>query len=613
VPFFAAGLLAEDGLRCAMGCLLQIGRRTGTCPLLSLGGGLGARCAVAVSRAGKRRRRGHYDYPVTPEELSALVRACVAAAIDAGELAGAVPDDVVVERPKNAEHGDYATNVAMRLAKPAGRPAREVAELIAARLRAAEGIAGVEVAGPGFLNITFAAASLGGLAHTIVTAGVAYGRSDELAGQRINLEFVSANPTGPVHLGHTRWAALGDSLHRLLEAAGADVVAEHYINDFGSQMTKFGASLYAWAQGRPIPDDGYHGDYVEDVAKQVVSSNPAVLELPEPEAVAAFTLAGEQLMVQGLRASLTRFRVEFDTWFSERSMHVSGEVDAALDQLREQGHVYDEDGAVWLRTTDFGDDRDRVLVRSNGEKTYFAADSAYYLDKRARGFDRCVYMLGADHHGYVGRLRAIAACAGDEPDETLEVLIGQLVKLVRDGEEIKLSKRAGTIVTLDEFVDLVGVDAGRYSLARWSADTPLVLDIAEVTRRSNDNPVFYVQYAHARTCNAKRNAADVGIGFDVFVPELLTSPYEAALLTALGEFPRVVATAAELRAPHRVARYLEDLAGTYHRWYDQCRIIPQGDEPIGDVNRTRAWVNDATRIVLANGLGLLGVSAPERM
>jgi arginyl-tRNA synthetase len=322
---------------------------------------------------------------------------------------------------------------------------------------------------------------------------------------------------------------------------------------------------------------------------------------------------GEQLMIEAQRESLRRFRVEFDVWFSERSMHESGEVDAALDKLRDQGHVYDADGAVWLRTTDFGDDKDRVLVRSTGEKTYFAADAAYYLDKRSRGFDRCVYMLGADHHGYVGRLRAIVACAGDDPDETVELLIGQLVKLVRGGEEVRMSKRAGTFVTLDDLVDLVGVDAARYSLARWSADTPLTLDIDEITRRSNDNPVFYVQYAHTRAFQARTQAASVGIGLDVFAPELLTAPQEAALLTALSEFPRVVAGAAELRAPHRLARYLEDLAGTYHRWYDACRIIPKGDDEITDVNRTRAWLNEATRIVLANGLELLGVNAPERM
>jgi arginyl-tRNA synthetase len=362
-----------------------------------------------------------------------------------------------------------------------------------------------------------------------------------------------------------------------------------------------------------VPADGYHGDYVADVAKQIVAARPDVLELPDEDAIAEFCTRGEELMLQGLRESLARFRVEFDVWFSERTLHDSGEVDAAVERLRDQGHVYDRDGAVWLRTTDFGDDKDRVLVRRTGEKTYFASDAAYYLDKRGRGFDRCVYMLGADHHGYVGRLKAIVACAGDDPEQTIEVLIGQLVKLLREGEELRLSKRSGTIVTLDDFVGLVGVDAGRYSLARWSADTPLTLDIAEITKRSQDNPVFYVQYAHARTCNAKRNAESVGIGLDVFVPELLTSPYEAALLTALSDFPRVVATAADMRAPHRVARYLEDLAGTYHRWYDNCRIMPRGDDEITDVNRTRAWVNDATRIVLANGLGLLGVSAPERM
>jgi arginyl-tRNA synthetase len=550
---------------------------------------------------------------VTPADLSAAIRAAVAAAIEAGDFPGAVPDEVVVERPKNPEHGDYATNAALRLAKPAGRPAREVAEAVAARLRRTDGVEKVDVAGPGFLNITLASGSLGELARRIVEAGAAYGRGDALAGRTVNLEFVSANPTGPVHLGHTRWAALGDSLHRLLEAAGAAVTAEHYINDFGSQMTKFGASLYAVAQGRPVPDDGYHGDYVPEVAKRIVETRPDVLELPEEEALAVFTRLGEELMVQGLRESLDRFRVGFDVWFSERTLHETGAVDAAIGRLREQGHVYEKDGAVWLRTTDFGDDKDRVLVRSTGEYTYFASDAAYYLDKRGRGFDRCVYMLGADHHGYVGRLKAIVACAGDDPEQTIEVLIGQLVKLVREGQELRLSKRAGNIVTLDDFVELVGVDAGRYSLARWSADTPLTLDIAEITKRSQDNPVYYVQYAHARTCNAKRNAADFGIGLDVFVPELLTSPYEAALLTALGDFPRVVATAAELRAPHRVARYLEDLAGTYHRWYDECRIIPRGDDEITDVNRTRAWLNDATRVVLANGLGLLGVSAPERM
>ena len=550
---------------------------------------------------------------MTPADLSAAVSAAVAACIAAGAFDGTAPDEVVIERPRNPDHGDYATNVALRLAKAAGKPGREVAEAIAGRLRETTGIDRVDVAGPGFLNITLGAGTLGELAREIVSVGGEYGRSKDLAGQRINLEFVSANPNGPVHLGHTRWAALGDSLHRLLEAAGADVSSEHYVNDFGAQMQRFGRSLLARAHGDAVPDDGYHGAYIDDVAKELVDADPGLLELTGDDAVTGFTEAGYEQMLEEIRTSLERFRVHFDVWFSERAMHESGAVDRALDRLREQGHVFDQDGAVWLRTSDFGDDKDRVLVRSNGEKTYFAADCAYYLDKRGRGFDRCVYMLGADHHGYVGRLRTIAACSGDDPEQTLDVLIGQLVKLVQDGEELRLSKRAGAILTLDEFVDLVGVDAGRYSLARWSADTPLTLDIAEVTRHSNDNPVYYVQYAHARTSNAARNARSVGIGLDVFAPELLTSPYETSLLTSLGEFPRVVSTAAELRAPHRVARYLEDLAGEYHRWYDHCRIVPQGDDEITDVNRTRAWVNEATRVVLANGLELLGVTAPERM
>jgi arginyl-tRNA synthetase len=550
---------------------------------------------------------------VTPAELADAVRAAVAASVAAGDFDVETPGDIVIERPKSPEHGDYATNVALRLAKPAGKAPRAVAESIAARLGERDDIARVDIAGPGFLNITLAADSLGAVVRTIVEAGEQYGRSGDLAGRRVNLEFVSANPTGPVHLGHARWAALGDSLHRLLEAAGAEVTAEHYINDFGSQMQRFGASLYAAARGLPVPEDGYHGEDIPEVAAEILAEHPEALALPEDEALSLFMRAGEKRMIERQQEALARFKVGFDVWFSERTLHESGAVDAAITRLAEQGHVYEKDGATWLRTTDFGDDKDRVLVRSNGEKTYFAPDAAYYLDKRARGFDRCVYMLGADHHGYVARLKAIVACAGDDPDDTIDVLIGQLVKLTKDGEEVRMSKRAGNAITLADFVDLVGADAGRYSLARWSADTPLTLDIAEITRKSNDNPVYYVQYAHARTCNAARNAGQVGIGLDVFEPGLLTHPLEAVLLTALGEFPRVVASAAELRAPHRVARYLEDLAANYHRWYDACRIMPQGDDPITDVNRTRAWVNAATRTVLANGLGLLGVTAPERM
>jgi arginyl-tRNA synthetase len=556
---------------------------------------------------------------VTPQELSDAIRAAVRAAAAAGQLPGAndpaVTDvEIVVERPRNRDHGDYATNVALRLAKPTGLNPRAVAGIVAEALRGVEGIGDVDIAGPGFLNIRLSAGTMGSLASTIVAAGRAYGGSDALAGQRINLEFVSANPTGPVHRAHARWAAVGDSLHRILVAAGAQVTAEHYINDAGSQLEKFGRSLYAAAVGEPIPEDGYHGAYIPELAQQLLAQEPNLASGDRDDSIASFRKRGYLAMLDEIKASLSTFRVEFDVWFSELSLHQSGAIDKALDTLRQQGHVYEADGAVWLRTTDFGDDKDRPLIKSDGDTTYFAADCAYYLDKRGRGFDRAVLMLGPDHHGYVGRMKAMVACAGDDPNSNIEILIGQVVKLLRGGEELKLSKRAGTIVTLDELIELVGVDAARYTLARWSTDTPVTIDVDEVTKKSNENPVFYVQYAHARLSSLQRNAADLGIvRSDAPDLALLTHEREVALLGELGEFPGIVATAAELREPHRIARYLETLAATYHRFYDACRVLPMGDEPADQRTDARLWLCEATRVVLANGLDLLGVDAPSRM
>ncbi|HEY2831193.1 MAG TPA: arginine--tRNA ligase [Sporichthyaceae bacterium] len=553
---------------------------------------------------------------MTPAELADAVQIAVYTAVQAGELDVDVPREIHLERSKRRDHGDYASNVAMQLAKAAGMPPRELAEIVARHLRAAGGVRAVEVAGPGFLNISLDSETAGRLALTIVAGGPAYGRSESLRKQRINLEYVSANPTGPVHLGHTRWAAVGDSLRRVLEAAGADVVSEYYINDAGVQMQKFAQSLYAAARGLPAPEDGYGGDYIAEVTARILQAAPQLAEMAEADALPELLERGYRLMLADIAASLERFRVYFDVWFSERGLHNSGRVDEAIATLREQGHVFDSEGAVWLRTTDFGDDKDRVLVKADGEKTYFAADAAYYLDKRSRGFDTCVYLLGADHHGYIGRLRALAACAGDDPDRSVQVLIGQLVKLMRGGEELKMSKRAGTVVTLDELVDLVGVDAARYSLARASTDSQLVLDVEEITRAAPENPVYYVQYVAARTASLARNARELGLTWSApesFRPHLLIDDREALLLGALGEFPRVVAAAAELREPHRIARYLEDLAGTYHRFYDGCRILPRGDEEVADLHLARLWLNDATRTVISNGLAMLGVSAPERM
>ncbi|HEY8533563.1 MAG TPA: arginine--tRNA ligase [Micromonospora sp.] len=552
---------------------------------------------------------------MTPAKLADAVLAAAHAVLEARGLDRSIlPREISVERPRNPEHGDYASTLALQVAKKVGLPPREFATLLAGELTRTPGIKSVEVAGPGFLNIRLDAAAAGEIARIVVQAGREYGRSSALAGQKINLEFVSANPTGPVHLGHTRWAAVGDSLRRLLAAAGAEVTSEYYINDAGAQMERFARSIYAAAKGEPAPEDGYAGEYITDIARQVLAARPDLLDLPEAEAVAVCRDEGYRLMLGEIKASLTRFGVEFDVWFSERTLHEGGAIDHAIETLRKQGRVFEADGAVWLRTTDFDDDKDRVLVRSNGEKTYFAADAAYYLNKRERGFDKCIYLLGADHHGYVNRLRAIAACAGDDPDGNIEILIGQMVNLVRNGEPVRLSKRAGNVITLDELVDAVGVDAARYSLARASTDSPLTLDIEQITRSSNDNPVHYVRYAHARIASLLRHAAELGISRgDDYDPALLVHEKEGELLRTIGEFPAVVATAAELREPHRVARYLEELAATYHRFYDACRVLPQGDEEATDLTRARLWLVEASRIVLANGLELLGVSAPERM
>jgi arginyl-tRNA synthetase len=553
---------------------------------------------------------------VTPEQLQDVVRTAVAAVVDRGELPVDVPAEVVVERPKNPEHGDYATNVALRLAKPAGRPSRAVAELLAAELRTHAGVERVDVAGPGFLNITLAQGALGLIAVQAVTAGTAYGHTDTFAGRRLNLEFVSANPTGPVHIGGSRWAAVGDAVGRLLESSGADVTREYYINDAGAQIDRFARSLQAAATGKPVPEDGYGGTYIADIASQVVALEPDVQARADEEQVRIFRERGVALMLDEIRRSMEDFGVSFDVWFSEASLHESGALEKALARLREQGHVYEADGAVWLRTTDFGDDKDRVLVRADGEPTYFASDCAYYLDKRGRGFDRVVIMLGADHSGYVGRYKALVAATGDHPEEHLEILIGQLVNLLRRGEPVRMSKRAGTIVLLSDLVDAIGVDAARYALARASVDQQIDIDIDLWTRKSNDNPVFYVQYAHARISSVLRNAADLGLALgepEAVDAALLGHDRENDLLRAIGEFPRVLSTAAELRAPHRVARYLEELAGIYHRFYDSCRVLPRGDEAATPLSTARLWLCAATAVVLRNGLAVLGVSAPERM
>jgi arginyl-tRNA synthetase len=551
---------------------------------------------------------------VTPAQLAELVRAAASDVLARRGLdLAALPADAGVERPRNPEHGDYATNVAMRTAKKAGVPPRDLAGWLVEELAGRPGIASAEVAGPGFINLRLAADAQGAIVGEVLTAGEGYGTGDGYAGRNVNLEFVSANPTGPLHLGGTRWAAVGDALGRILAATGAKVTREYYFNDAGAQIDRFVSSLVAAAKGEPTPDNGYGGDYIGEIAEQVVAAEPDALGLPEAERDEVFRRVGIGLMFTEIKRALHEFGTDFDVWFHEQSLHDSGAVDAAVARLKETGNLYFAEGAWWLRSTEFGDDKDRPVIKSDGRPAYIAGDLAYFLDKRARGFDLCIYMLGADHHGYIARLKAAAAAFGDDP-AVVEVLIGQMVNLVRDGTPIRMSKRAGTVVTMDDLVGAVGVDAARYTLIRSSVDSTLDVDLDLVTRQSNDNPVFYVQYAHARLASLARNAADLGVTVPG-APDfgLLEHPREGDLIRTLGEFPAVIASAAELREPHRVARYLESLASAYHKFYDTCRVLPMGDEPTTELHRARLALCVAARQVLANGLALLGVSAPERM
>ena len=553
-------------------------------------------------------------------KVAAVILKALEIAKSEGQIPCDVPSQLILDRPKNRDHGDYATSIALALAKEANMQPGVIAKVIVKtltdnKLLTTAGISKVDIAGPGFINITLESASQGVVVTEILTAGKKFGTSNTLAGKKINLEFVSANPTGPLHLGHTRWAAVGDSLGRVLAAAGAQVSREFYVNDRGNQMDLFGASLRAAALGKARPEDGYHGEYIEDLAKEIVKSNLQITQLAESESISAFTQAGYKLQLEQQRKVLDNFGTHFDTWFSERSLYEDNFFNHSLDKLKKEGHVFEQEGAIWLRTTDFGDDKDRVMIKSDGTFAYFASDSAYYVSKRERGFNLCIYMLGADHHGYVGRIKALAACAGDDPEKDVEILIGQMVKIIEDGAELKLSKRAGTIITLEELVEKVGTDAARYTLIRFPTDTPMVMDVDLLRKNTNENPVYYVQYAHARICAVLRNAKELGInyGLKFYAPELLNHERERELVGLLAQYPKVLLSAAQLRQPHRVARYIEELAAQYHRFYNDCRVLPLGDEKVSDLNSARATLSQATAQVISNGLDLLGVNAPEKM
>ncbi|MBP3949003.1 arginine--tRNA ligase [Corynebacterium sp. Marseille-P3884] len=556
---------------------------------------------------------------MTPADLTSIVRTITVDTLDKHDLdSSVVPETVTVERPRNPEHGDYATNIALQVAKKAGTNPRELAGWLIDALSARPEIDSAEVAGPGFINLRLGAAATGSIVSDILEKGPSFGSSDLFSDAKINLEFVSANPTGPIHLGGTRWAAVGDSLGRVLEFSGAEVTREYYFNDHGGQIDRFARSLVAAAKNEPTPEDGYGGEYIGEIASAVVDKRPDALDGTDAEVQEAFRAEGVEMMFAQIKESLHEFGVDFDVYFHENSLFESGAVDRSIQTLKDNGNLYEADGAWWLRSTDFGDDKDRVVIKSDGDAAYIAGDIAYVADKFDRGHTLAIYMLGADHHGYIARLRAAAQALGYDP-EAVEVLIGQMVNLVRDGKPVKMSKRAGTVITLDDLVDLIGRDAARYSLVRSSVDSTLDIDLDLWEKQSNDNPVYYVQYGHTRLASIERKASEAGVslvgsadGNDVDL-SLLTHEKEGDLIRTLGEFPAVVKAAAELREPHRIARYAEELASVFHKFYDACQILPKAGENPEPIHAARLALAAASRQVLANSLRLLGITAPERM
>jgi arginyl-tRNA synthetase len=551
------------------------------------------------------------------QTLSRRLRdAAVAASSDLGLDAEAVPLPEL-SRPRQKEHGDWATNLALVLAPKVGKPPVVVATAIADRIELDDLVRDVVVAKPGFINLFLTHRWLHDVLGQILEQGDRYGRRAEPRGERANVEFVSANPTGPLHIGHARNTVLGDALANLLEADGYGVEREYYWNDTGSQMENLGASVEArylerFGQPADIPEGGYLGEYLKDVAAQIADDQGDKWVRADPEERRwYFVEESRARMIVWIRATLDRLGVHFDTWFSESDLEGSGEIDAAVELLRRAGAAYDSEGAVWFRSTSYGDDKDRVLIRSNGEPTYFAKDVAYLRNKFARGFDRLVYVWGPDHHGDVKRMQGAAEALGYDA-RALEFVIYQIVSLYRGGAPVRMSKRAGDLVTLDELLDEVGADAARYTLLARSPDSPIDFDIEVVTRQTLDNPVYYVQYAHARIASLVRMAEEKGVKLRKWKKvnfEELAQEAELDLLRRLAEFPETVELAAEALAPHRLTRYAEEVAADFHRFYTECRVLTEDD----GVTQARLWLSLATKQVVATALSLIGVSAPESM
>lgn len=560
--------------------------------------------------------------------VSELVSLALQEAIDEGELVLAEIPDPAVERPRDEAHGDWATTLPLRLAKVAHKNPREIADILATKLRSQSTFASVEVAGPGFINMRLSQEALTDQLRTIRATKFDYGKSALGAGQKVQVEFVSANPVGPMHVGHGRWAALGDSLARVLEHAGYEVSREFYVNDAGNQMDIFAESVSAryleiCGQAVDFPENGYRGAYIKDIAQEIFDEEGAIwAEKSAEEREHYFREKSYKQVLTHVKAVLHNFGVDFDVWFSERILHAvnpSGTtlIEDAIEVLRERGYIFEREGALWFRSTDFGDDKDRVLVKADGSYTYFAADIAYHKNKFDRGFDRVINIWGADHHGYVARVKGVVKALGIEGQ--LDIIIGQLVNLFRGGEAVRMSKRTGEMVTFEELVQDVGADAARYWFLRRSTDQQVDFDIELAREQSNNNPIYYVQYAHARICSIIRKAYNAGD--DTLADELasrltndidltpLQDDAEVSLIRKLSELPEVVELAARDMAPAKLTHYGEDLAAAFHHFYSQCRVNHE-DKAIADA---RLFLVDATRTTLKTVFNLLGIAAPERM
>jgi arginyl-tRNA synthetase len=554
----------------------------------------------------------------TVEQIKQQLKDALGSAVDkAGLTEGADMPDVMLETPKNKDNGDYATNIAMQLTKIAKKPPRAIAEAIVGNLDTGGTlIKSVDIAGPGFINITIKTDYLGDVVKDVLEKGEDFGRSDSGGGEKVQVEFVSANPTGDLHLGHGRGASIGDALSNVLDFAGYDVSREYYINDAGNQINNLAYSIearyfQALGEEREMPEDGYHGKDVIEIANALAQEHgDKFAKMPEEERFQWFRRHGLGIELDKIKQDLADFRVSFDNWFSESSLYESGKIDTALDKLKQNGHVYEEDGATWFRSTTFGDDKDRVLIKQDGSYTYLTPDIAYHEDKLQRGFDKLINIWGADHHGYIPRMKAAIEALGYDND-TLEVIVSQMVQLYKDGEKFKMSKRTGKAVTLRELVDMVGLDAVRYFFIMRSGDSQMDFDLDLAVSQSNENPVYYAQYAHARICSILRQADDAGLfRSDEQVGLLQDSEKAIDLMKKIGDFPQVVADAAKLRAPHRIATYIQELASAFHTFYSTDKVVDPDNK---ELSEARLALVTATRTTVANALRLIGVAAPERM